>query len=85
MIFSGYVYILMVTIVYKYGWNLGLDNNFMNLYLTVCQRERRTSKFLQFNYSSLKGSVHSIKFCFCFLKKSLPHQLVTMQGKVFKI
>ena len=45
MIFSGCVYILIGTILYKYGWNRSLDNKFMNVYLTVCQRERRTSKF----------------------------------------
>ena len=33
------------TILYKYGWNLSLDNKFMNLYLSVCRRERRTSKY----------------------------------------
>ena len=35
----------MWTILYKYGWNRSLDNKFMNLYLTVWQRERRTSIF----------------------------------------
>ena len=46
MIFSGCVNILMGTILYKYGWNRSLDNTFMNLYLTVCWRERRTSNIL---------------------------------------
>ena len=46
MTFSGCVYILMGTILDKYGWNRSLDNKFMNLYLTVYRRERGTSKFL---------------------------------------
>ena len=49
------------------------------------QDERRTSNFLLWNYSSQKGSVHSVKFRFCFLNIALPHQLVTTQGKVLKI
>ena len=40
MIFKGCVYIHMGNILYKYGWNCSLDNKFMNLYLTVCLRER---------------------------------------------
>ena len=52
------------TILHKYGWNSSLDNKIINLYLTVCRRERRTSIFLR-NYSSPKGSVHPIKFRFC--------------------
>ena len=56
----------------------------MNLYLTVCRLERRTSKILYLIYSSPKGSVHSIKFRFCFFNNALPHQLDTMQGKVLK-
>ena len=46
VVFSCCVYILMETILYKYGWYRSLDNKFMNLYLTVCWRERRTSKLL---------------------------------------
>ena len=46
MICKACVYIHMGTILYKYGWNRSLDNKFMNLYLTVCSRERRTSKYL---------------------------------------
>ena len=37
----------MGNILYKYGWNRSLDNTFMNLYLTVCPRERRTSKYFK--------------------------------------
>ena len=47
MIFSGCVFILMGAVLYKYGWTRYLDNKFMNLYLTVCRRERRTSKFVK--------------------------------------
>ena len=82
MIFSGCVYILMGTILYKYGWNLSLDSKFMNLYLTVCQPERHTSKFLLYSSSSPKGSVHLIKFHNCILNNAFLHQLVTMQGNV---
>ena len=57
----------------------------MNLYLTVCRRERRTSKYFQWNSSSLKVSVHLIKFRCCISNNALPHQLVTMQGIVLKI
>ena len=85
MIFKGCVYIHMGNSLYKYGWNRSFDNKFMNLYLTVCLRERRTSKYFQRNSSSPKGSVHSIKFCCCISYNALPHQLVSMQGKVLKI
>ena len=44
MMFSGCVYVLMRTILHQYGLNRSLDNKFINLYLTVCRRERRTSK-----------------------------------------
>ena len=49
MIFKGCVYknIHMGNILYKYWWNRSLDNKFMNLYLTVCPLERRTSKYIQ--------------------------------------
>ena len=45
MIFSDGVYILMGTILYKYGWNRSFDNKFMNLYFKVCWREQHMSKF----------------------------------------
>ena len=45
LIFSGYVYIHIINILYKYGWNHRSDNKFMNLSVTVCRRERRTSIF----------------------------------------
>ena len=44
--FSGCIYILMGTILYRYGWNRSVDNKFMNLYLTVCRHEWRISKFV---------------------------------------
>ena len=47
MIFKGCIYIHMENILYKYGWNRSLDNKFMNLYLEVCPRKRRTSKYFQ--------------------------------------
>ena len=37
----------MGNILHKYEWNRSLDNKFMTLYLTVCPRERRTSKHFQ--------------------------------------
>ena len=40
-----YFYIHHINILHKYGWNNSLDNNVMNLYLTVSQRVRSTSKF----------------------------------------
>ena len=58
MAFKGGVYIHMGNILYKYGWNhsLGsLGNKFMNLYLTVCTRERRTSNI--FNETHLVQKV----------------------------
>ena len=72
-------------ILYKYGWHRSLDNTFLNLYLMVCPREQRTSKHFQLNSSSPKGSVQLIKFRYCISNNALPHQLVTMQGKVLKI
>ena len=85
MIFKGYVYIHMGNILYKYGWNRSLNNKFMNLYLRVCPCERRSSKYFQCNSSNPKGSVHLIKFQCCISNAALPHQLVTMQGKVLEI
>ena len=85
MILKGCVYIHIGNILYKYGWNRSLDNKFMNLYLRVCPREQRTSKYFQLNLSSPKGSVHLINFRCCISNNALPHQLVTMQGKVLKI
>ena len=85
MIFKGCVYIHMGNILYKYGRNLSLNNTFINLYLTVCQRGRRTSKYFQWNTSSPKGSVHLIKFRCWISNNALSHQLVPMQGKVLKI
>ena len=35
----------MGTILYKYWWNRSFDNKFMDLYLTVCWRERGMSFF----------------------------------------
>ena len=75
----------MGNILYKYGWNRSLDNTFMNLCLVVCKCERRTSKLFQRNSSSPKGSVCLIKFRCCNSNNTLPHQMVTMQGKVFTI
>ena len=40
-----YFYIHHINILHKYGWNYSLDNNVMNLYLTVCQRVQSTSNF----------------------------------------
>ena len=85
MMFKGCVYIHRGNIFYKYGWNRSLDNKFMNLYVTVCPHERRTSKYFQWNSSCPKGSVHLAKFRCCISNNALPHQLVTMQGKVSKI
>ena len=65
MIFSGCIYILMGTILYKYGWNRSLNNKFMNLYLTVCRRERRTSNF--FNETMLVQKVVYIQSNFAFV------------------
>ena len=45
MIFLGSVYIHMGNILYKFGWNHRSDSNCMNLSVTVCRRERRTSLF----------------------------------------
>ena len=47
MIFNASVDIHMDNILYKYGWNRSSDNKYMNLYLTVCPRDRRTSKYFQ--------------------------------------
>ena len=71
----------MFTILYKYGWNRSLDNKFMNLYLTVCWPEWRTSIFF-FNETILVQKVVYIQsnFAFGFLNNALPHQLVTTQG-----
>ena len=46
MKFVWYFYIHHINILHKYGWNHSLDNNVMNLYLTVCRSVRSTSKFL---------------------------------------
>ena len=85
MIFSGCVYILIVTILHKYGRNRSLDNNFMNLFLTICRRERRTSKFCNETILVQKVVYVQSNFAFVFLTNALSHQLVTMQGKVLKI
>ena len=47
MIFKGCICIHMGNILYKNGRNHSLDNKFINLYLTVCPREQRTSKYFQ--------------------------------------
>ena len=82
MIFSGCVYILMGTILYKYGWKRSLDNKFMNLDLKVCLHERRTSFFCNETILVQKVLYVQSNFAFVFLSNALPHQLVTMQGKV---
>ena len=75
----------MGNILYKYWWNRSLDYRFINLYLMVCPRERRTSKYFQRNSSSAKGSVHLFKFRCCISNNALPQQLVTLQSEVLKI
>ena len=75
----------MGTILYKYGWNRRLDNKFMNLYSTVCRRERRTSFFCNETILIQKVVYIQSNFAFVFLNNALSHQLVTMQGKALKI
>ena len=53
----------------------------MKLYLTVCLREQRTSKYFNETHLVQKGSDHLIKFRCCLSNTALPHKLVTMQGK----
>ena len=75
----------MGTILYKYGWNRNLDNNFMNLYLRVCWRERRTSIFCNETILFQKVVYIQSNFALVFFNNALPHQLASMQGKVLKI
>ena len=85
MIFSGCVYILMRTILYKYGWDRSLDYKFMSPYLMVCRRERRTSILCYETILVQKVVYIQSNFAFGFLNDALPHQQVNMQGKVLKI
>ena len=66
MIFSGCFYILVGTILLIYGWNCTLDNKIMNLYLTVCWREWRMSKFL---YDTIVQKIVYIQSNFAFFFK----------------
>ena len=63
MIVSGCVYLLMGTILLIYGWNRSLDNKIMNLYLTVCRRERRKTKCL---YDTIVQKIVYIQSNFAF-------------------
>ena len=85
MIFSGCVYILMGPILYKYGWTRNLDNKLMNVYLMVCRHERRTSKLCNETILVQKVVYIQSNFAFVFLNNALPHQQVTIKGKVLKI
>ena len=87
MIFSGCAYILIGTILHKYGWNCSLDNKFINLYLTVCRYVGVSGARQNFcNETILVQKVVYIQsnFGYVFLNNALPLQLVTMQGKVLK-
>ena len=75
----------MGTILYKYGWNHSLDNKLWTFTWRYVGVERRTSIFCNETILVQKVVYIQSNFAFVFLNNSLPHQLVTMQGKVLKL
>ena len=59
----------MGNILYKYAWNHRSDNKFINLSVTVCRRERRTSFFC--NVTHLVQKVVSIKSNFVVVSQTI--------------
>ena len=57
----------------------------MILYLTVRRRELHTSNFFCNETILVQKVVYFNQILLFFLNNALPHQLVTMQGKVLKI